>query len=108
MVWPFLNWELHFLCQPLKILNRFFLIQFDEIEHDAVGTYSFTRSGKGVDPMVMCQTRYREGKIDASNQTYMFDTEIINGKKNCCHSKVSWNDMIRFVCLWDDESCFLL
>jgi len=51
------------------------ILQYDETENIAVGTYQFIRQNKlsKVPRIVMCNTHYRLSKNWAHNQSYQFD-----------------------------------
>ena len=58
----------------------YFYFQYSDIQDIAIGTYDYTRNNDTADPIRMCKKHYKAGQIYAFNESFYFDSEIIDGK----------------------------
>lgn len=72
-------WIITAYCFFLWVLSLL-PFQYNLTELLAIGTYHFTSHNDSKPPMKMCNTYYRLGKIEAHNESYIFDDTKVTGE----------------------------
>lgn len=49
---------------------------------NAIGPYSYPTKDNSITPVVLCMENYKEGLIFGFNESYIFNSEVVNGKKH--------------------------
>ena len=57
----------------------FKIFQYNATEQMAIGAFHFSSQNNTKEAMRMCKKHYKEGHIAAYNQTYIFNSKIVEG-----------------------------